>query len=369
MIIIKDPIHGYIELSELEEKVVDTADFQRLRRIKQLAMSYLIYPGATHTRFEHSLGTMKVAGEICPRLEIPDEMREKIRLAALLHDIGHVAFSHESERSLSAHLGTHEEMGELKVSTGEIGDVLRENYNPREIIEVGKGLGGHIIGGDVGADRMDYLERDAYHTGVAYGVIDAQRLIHTLVLEGGELCVDESGLAAAESLLIGRFLMFSTVYFHKTVRIASAMLNRAISLAISSGGITAGEFLDKGDEEVLLMLRECKESKPYAEALMERRFYKQACAIRSDALENPEKMEEELSEECGCEVLVDLPITPSPLRGFGVRNSRGVKSIFEVSDLVSALLSTEEKRKKTIVMCPAEKRGKVAERAEAYCTK
>ncbi|MDD5096083.1 MAG: HD domain-containing protein [Candidatus ainarchaeum sp.] len=367
MTVIRDAIHGNITLSEAEKGVVDCADFQRLRRIRQLALAYLVYPGAMHTRFEHSLGTMHLASGICDVLGISGGEKEKIRMAALLHDLGHVAFSHESEYALKGHLGTHEEVGRRKASSGEIGDIIGENFSAKEILS-GKGIMEEINACDIGADRMDYLKRDAHSTGVAYGVIDTDRLIHTMIGCGGKICVERGGLEAAESLLIGRFLMFSTVYMHKTVRIASAMLDRAIRGAVGAGGLEPEAFLSAGDEEMLLRLVAAVGRAPYAEAIINRRFYKQALEVSDlhPLLREPEKAEKELSEKCGCDIMIGMPNMPAKPPEFGVRGKEGMQDIMEASELVSALLAAEERRRNAVIMCPGDVRAKVEKEAKGY---
>ena len=367
MTVVRDAVHGNVMLSPFEKRIVDCAEFQRLRRVKQLALTHLVYPGAVHTRFEHSLGTMHLASSICDVLGVSGDGKGRIRAKALLHDLGHVAFSHEGEYALMDSLGSHEGIGRKKVGEGELGDIIGESYSPKEIFS-GDGIEGEIIAGDVGADRMDYLKRDAHHTGVAYGIIDTDRLIHTMQAAGGSICVERGGLEAAEALLIGRFLMFSTVYMHKTVRIASSMLNRAIRKAVASGGIAPGDFLEAGDEEMLLALGKVRESAPYADAIMRRRFYKQALAVSDlhPLLKNPGEAEEGLSRRCGCDVLVGMPNVPAPPSGFVVRMGDGEKSIFEASELVSALLAAEERRRNAIIMCPEKNREEVAKEAGKY---
>jgi len=368
MVIVRDAVHGNISLSPLEEKIIDTSDFQRLRRIKQLALTYLVYPGAVHTRFEHSLGTMHLASSICDILGMKGEEKEKIRLRALLHDLGHTAFSHESEYALQSLLGRHEKIGEGKMLRGEVGEIIKWRFNPREIVSGKGGLADELISCDIGADRMDYLKRDAHHIGVAYGIIDIDRIIHTIGSEKGKICLERGGLEAAESLLIGRFLMFSSVYLHKTVRIASAMLNRAIGNAVGSGELAPEEFLEAGDEEMLLRLGGIRESAPYADAIMKRRFYKQAFVLSDlhPMLENKEKAEEELSRRCGCDIIIGMPNVPAPPAGFLVRGREGTENIFEASDLVSSLLAAEERRRNAIVMCPEKNREEVSKDAEKY---
>lgn len=367
MTVIRDAIHGNITLSEVETRVVDCADFQRLRRIRQLALAHLVYPGAMHTRFEHSLGTMHLASGICDVLGISGDEKEGIRMGALLHDLGHVAFSHESEYALRKHLGTHEEVGRRKASSGELGEIVGENFSAKEILS-GKGIVEEIIACDIGADRMDYLKRDAHSTGVAYGVIDTDRLIHTMIGCGGRICVERGGLEAAESLLIGRFLMFSTVYMHKTVRIASSMLDRAIRRSVDAGELEPEAFLSAGDEEMLLKLAGAKESAPYAGAIINRRFYKQALEVSDlhPLLREPEKAEKELSAKCGCDIIIGMPNRPAQPTGFGVRGKDGMQDIMEASELVAALMSAEERRRNAIIMCPGDARVKVEMAAKKY---
>lgn len=361
---IKDAIHGNIFAGELEEKIIDTAQFQRLRRIKQLAMAYLVYPGATHTRFEHSLGTMHLASGICDSLGIGGIEKEKVRIHALLHDIGHSAFSHESEKALSGFFGNHEEVGAGKMREGELGDLLMERFSKKEIGMLGRGVEKTAIAGDVGADRMDYLLRDAYHIGVSYGAVDVDRIIHTLELEGKRLVVERGGLEATETLLIGRFMMFSTVYLHKTVRIASAMLRRAIGRAVDEG-VEPKALLEGTDESVLRMLEEGKESGAYASALAQRKLYKRAYSVEG-SIANYENAEKELSGECGCDVIVDAPPASSRPPDIMVREEGKTVGIMEASDLVRSLFMAEEKRKKTLVLCPAGHREKVAAAAKRY---
>lgn len=371
MTVVRDPVHGNITLSPLEERIVDSEEFQRLRRIKQLALTCLVYPGAVHTRFEHSLGTMHLASSICDVLGIAGDEKERIRVKALLHDIGHVAFSHESEQALMGTLGGHEKVGKRKVLEGELREIIGERYAPNEIFPEKGGIAEEIIACDVGADRMDYLKRDAHYTGVAYGIIDTDRLIHTMLSENGKIGVERGGLEAAEALLIGRFLMFSTVYLHKTVRIASAMLGRAIRRAVGAGSLEPGDFLQAGDEEILLALRRVPESAPYADAIMRRRFYKQAFAVSDlhPLLRNVEEAEGELAGKCGCDIIIGMPNMPAQPSGFMVKGGEGSRSIFEESGLVSSLLAAEERRRNAIIMCPEKNREEVAKAAGRYFAK
>lgn len=366
--IVKDELYGTIVLSELEKKIIDTGDFQRLRRIKQMVLTHLVYPCATHTRFEHSLGTMHVASLMSDQLGVEKEEKEKIRIYALLHDIGHGAFSHEGERILLPYLGTHEKNCGEKILYGEIGEIIAENYSPKKIVALEKTKEGQIVNSDIGADRIDYLRRDAQNTGVAYGVIDSDRIIHTVQMMGDELVIDESGLISAESLLIARFLMFSSVYFHHTVRIASAMLCRAIGYGLKDKIIEPKEFLEKGDDEVFLKLGESENAREYINAIFQRKLFKEAISVDCVKIkqENAPLLEQTLSERFDCDIIIDWPYDFFKSISVKVKTSESSKPVdlIKLSELVKSLKISEEKRKRVLVLCPAEKREKIKKTLE-----
>jgi HD superfamily phosphohydrolase len=366
---IKDEILGNIELNDLETRIIDSPDFQRLRKIKQMAFTYLVYPGANHTRFEHSLGVMHLASKACAKFGFSKDTTEKVRLFALLHDIGHVAYSHELEKVLKKYCGTHEEIGRKRIMDGEIRDLLDQNYGAKKILDIENSVEGKVVTSDLGVDRMDYLVRDAENTGVAYGIIDADRILHTMLLRKKELAITEGGLEAAESLLVARFMMFSTVYLHKTVRIAAAMFQRGFQLAVESGELDPEEFLNVGDEEALALLKETDSSSDYSKRLTNRNLYKEAYSLERDRFielkDDVEELEEELSEKAGCDVILEYPTGFfKPVDFKVVMDSGHVAPISEVSDLVRALKVSEERRRRLLVLCPAEKREKVRKLAE-----
>lgn len=254
---VRDPIHGFVRFNELERDIINHPAFQRLRRIRQLAWTDMVYPGAMHTRFEHSLGVMHVASRlfdtICERnnnlleteYKIDDDSRGRwrqiIRLAALLHDVGHTPFSHSAEELLAidpeTKLPYSHEAYSAAVLEHVLGEVINGNKSAVSLgikaTDVGFVFAGKVssqselvwkplISGQMDADRMDYLLRDAYHAGVAYGRYDLDRLAATVELckaledDGHELGVGDDGIHAVEALLIARYLMFTQVYFHKT---------------------------------------------------------------------------------------------------------------------------------------------------------
>lgn len=239
---ISDPIHGYFYLNSVEKDIVDSPLFQRLRRIRQLASAYLTYPSAQHTRFEHSLGAMHLAGYAGNVLKDKEYVRsddvQMLRLAALLHDIGHGPFSHLFEEVLEVKSNiTHEDIGRMIIRKSAISDILaKHGYRADEISDLAFGQSSRmflneIISGGLSVDLMDYLQRDAYFTGAHYGRIDAERIISSLEVHDGRLAIDRAALNSFESLLIARYQMFKAVYFHKTVRAAEVMLLKAMMLA------------------------------------------------------------------------------------------------------------------------------------------
>ncbi len=193
----RDPVYKDIFLSDLEVKVIDTPVFQRLRRIKQLGVTNLVYPGANHTRFEHSIGAANIAGRIVKRLDV-GELKEEIKVAALLHDLGHGPLSHTSEEILKKHLGSSHEDNTLRlVRESEVSDILSENsIDVSSVVQIlnKKNKFSSLISGEVDVDRMDYLSRDAYHTGVAYGIIDLDRIINNIELLEGKFVVKQGGI-------------------------------------------------------------------------------------------------------------------------------------------------------------------------------
>ncbi len=327
MKLVHDPIHGYIELDEFAVKLVDTPEFQRLRRITQLGFAFLAYPSARHTRFEHSLGTFHLAKEI--RRYNP-EIEEEAVYAALLHDIGHYPFSH----TLEGLFPRHEENTVWLIKHGEIKDVLGEN-NSNLLI---KFLKHPVVSGDIDSDRMDYLVRDAYYTGAAYGVVDLERLVRNLIFTEGMLVVGEKGIMAAQNLLLARAMMYPTVYFHHTAKIAEAMLRKAVELeSISLEEIRTMDEIDL----VSRLRRSCKnEVRELMRAIDERRLYKRIyCSGRELEEKEVMKLVEELEGEFGHLALVDHPPKPKyEERNAFVRVGEEVKRLSEVSPLVRSLV-------------------------------
>lgn len=266
---ITDPIHRYIRFTELEREIIDTPVFQRLRKIRQLAGAHLVYPSAQHTRFEHSLGTMHLAGLAGQTLldkgyiEKKDQL-ESLRLAALLHDIGHGPFSHLFEEVLIGRgmsTSSHENMGKKIIRETIIKDKLEKyGYDSDSICNLSFGESpfmfyNEIIAGGLSSDIMDYLPRDSFFTGVEYGKIDYYRLISSFeVLSNGHLGINKSAINSLESMLISRFQMFKAVYFHKTVRSAEVMLLHSLLLAdrqLNFSDLSVDEYIEYTDDKTI----------------------------------------------------------------------------------------------------------------------
>lgn len=327
MKLVHDPIHGHIELDDFALRLVDTPQFQRLRRITQLGLAYLAYPSARHTRFEHSLGTFHLARELASHNE---GMEEGVEYAALLHDIGHYPFSH----TLEALYPRHEENTAYMLKEAEIREVIEERYSLKEFLKL---LKHPAVSGDIDADRMDYLVRDAYYTGVGYGIVDLERLIRNLRYDGKSLIIGQKGVMAAQSLLLARSMMYPTVYQHHVSRIASAMLVKAVELE----GIPHEEIriMDEVDLTARLRGSELEEVRELAKAIDDRRLYKRVI-YSPEELERPEGLRALLEDEFGHLALLDYPPKPK----FEERNAlvEGGERLSEVSPLVRALVELKD---------------------------
>jgi HD superfamily phosphohydrolase len=275
---IRDPIHIFIRLDSGERKVLNSRPFQRLRHIHQLALTYLVYPGATHRRFEHSLGVMELAGRVYDVVTHPANVhdtvrnvihpqnsydhqywRRVLRMAALCHDIGHLPFSHAAEAELLPEGWDHERLtleiirsnemksiwDDIKIQTDDVAKLAigPKKYRDTAFKDWEALLSEIIIGDAFGVDRMDYLLRDSHHAGVAYGKFDHYRLIDTLRIlpkeEDGSiepvLGIEEGGLHSAEALLLARYFMYTQLYFHPVRRIYDIHLKDFLREWLSEG--------------------------------------------------------------------------------------------------------------------------------------
>ena len=315
---VRDPIHDYIDLTPLEVRLVDTPAYQRLRWIRQLGPTNLVYPGANHTRHEHCMGTCHVVGRIADSIGLDSHDKQLASVAGLLHDLGHSPFSHLGDEV--AGLEDHVIRTTKLVSDTEISDILsEEGIDSKEINEIIQGAHklGPLVSGDLDGDRLDYLVRDAHYTGVSTGV-DAGRLITTMSMADKNLVVRQGGLLAVEALLTTRSTMYSTVYFHPFVRGAELMLARAADSAMSLNKFTSLEFTTFTDHQFLSELNRAGGfSQKTVKDFENRRIVKHAVSITKDQVEasglnrsSKEEYENSIAAKLGLnasDIYVDLP--------------------------------------------------------------
>ncbi len=340
---IKDPVHGYVYVTEAEKEIIDSYSMQRLRRLKQLAGSEFVYPGANHTRFEHCIGVMYLAGKVVdnPYLSriVTDEEADMIRMAGLLHDVGHGPFSHVFEQLLIRNLETtHEDITSWLIVNSEIGEKLAKlGFQKEEVAKLavgklhkpGKAFWDQIISSGVDVDKQDFIVRDTYHTGAEYGFIDVFRLIHALDVLGEDLAVELGALSALEAFMIARIESFKSIYFHRVGRAAQIMLAMAMERANAELGLTAyktpEDYLAMDDYTVWAALKKCEKSKDIISNLECRKMLK--CAYERTFYEKDamvsnlfgretyrRQMQSEIAKEAGVSdeaVIIDVPTVPS----------------------------------------------------------
>lgn len=340
---IKDPVHGYVYITEEEKALIDSYPVQRLHRLRQLAGAEYLYPGANHTRFEHSIGVMYLASKVVenPNVSkfISEEEAEMVRMAGLLHDVGHGPFSHVFEHLLDKELNqTHEDITLWLVENSELKDALKNvDCRPEEVAKLavgrlhkpGKAFMDQIISSAVDVDKQDFVVRDTYHTGAEYGFIDVSRLIHTLDVWEGDLAVDLGALSALESLMIARIESFRSIYFHRVGRAAQIMLALAMEKANDELRLTCfktpEEYLAMDDYTVWTKLKNCNKSadiirdlerRKMLKCAYERTFYEKDAMVSSlfSRETNRRQLQAEIAREARVEaeaVFIDVPTVPS----------------------------------------------------------
>ncbi|MBP2132896.1 HD superfamily phosphohydrolase [Methanomicrobium sp. W14] len=363
MKIIKDPVHGYVEVDESIIPLLDSQPVQRLRYVKQLGFSSLVYPGANHTRFEHSLGTMHLARLMSMSLGLSPDDVLLVTVSALLHDIGHGPYSHATESLMQKYLGrSHQEIGDIIKKSSISGELSLLGLSPDDVCSMVTGqhpLSG-IIHGDLDVDRMDYLLRDAHYTGVPFGTVDAHRLIRSTTLTENGLVLKENGIHAAESLLIARTLMRPAVYFHHVSRIAEAMVKFAAQKHIEATSTEKlNELLRMNDSEFYMELLKspCRLTSEMIKDLYSRKLYKRALYTGMDQvrfssiqrlidLKDEKSIAKSVCEAAGTgesDVLVDIPPIPSPISiEVSVRNHNNLVSLEKLSPLMATLNETRK---------------------------
>lgn len=349
---INDPVHGFIGITETEAKIINSLPYQRLRRIKQLSGGHFVYPTAEHTRFSHCIGVMYLAGlsgrRLLSQMGLGNQKLQEVRIAGLLHDLGHGPFSHVFEEVLIEKRGmNHEDVTEWMILKSELGDLLEaDGISKKRIGDLVRGrqktkkdkIIAGIVAGQIDSDKMDYLIRDSFYCGVNYGLVDIHRLIDSIeISKDYQMQFDIAARGALESFLVARYEMFLNVYYHKTVRSVEVMLVKLIDAADKVLGFTSfsspEEFLELDDMSLISRVRnidpseseDAKEAKKMVNLLDSRVLYKsvfekvihtQERFVSKILTKNKvrESIQEEIASIAGVnrdEVIVDVPTLPS----------------------------------------------------------
>lgn len=383
MKVVLDPVHGYIELDDFAQELLATPQMQRLRRVRQLGYSNLVYPGANHTRFEHSLGTMHLASMLTKNLDsIEGDKKTEIKAASLLHDIGHGPFSHVTENIIDNYTRRrHEDIKEV-LGKGEIGEILKKyGVSPGNVAKHVKGETslGQIISSEIDVDKMDYLVRDAHYTGVAFGVVDYNRLINKMDFYEDRLVVERGGLKAAESLLVSRFWMNTSVYYHHVTRISESMCSKAVEYMIENQGLDPSGLRQMDDIDLVAAMRNATGyAGELSRRLDARKLYKRALYVGLEdvgkgVLKHRDKIqraEHEIAELAGVDpqcVLVDIPKTPEMLEMRAmIKTDHRMIPLNEVSHFVSILQEAHMDNWRMGVYSPKEHCEAVGKAARDY---
>lgn len=374
---VRDPLYGYIELNDAEQKIVDSSEMQRLRRIRQLGLSNLVYPGGTHTRFQHSLGVMHLAGKFAESLNLQGERKQELRMAGLMHDSGHGPFSHASEVVAEQKGVSHEELSCRKVRKLE--DEIPADTDRIEKIIHGELEIGQAVAGEIDADRMDYLQRDAYFSGVEHGTIDAETIIRLAEIDSRRLVFDHKAVQALEGLLTARFHMIKSVYTHHASQIAEKMLQRSLENYLEQEN-SVEEMMKLDDYEAHSQLMSSKgTAKNLYSRIKDRTLYKRALVwdiddLAQTQLEELEKdidekeLEKEIAQEAGLErekVIADKPSTPEIQHlDIKVKKNGKVRNMKHYSPIPEALTEAEWRLVKMAVYSPEDEVEKVREAAD-----
>jgi hypothetical protein len=338
--VVRDPLWNNIRLEAEALAVVDTPAVQRLRYVRQLGHAFLVYPGATHTRFEHALGAYHLARRALAQLEetagrpaLEPVGLLRLKLAALLHDIGHYPFSHALEE---AGLPRHEALAARHLGSGDLALRLERLGTPVETLlpliqGTSDGPLAGLVSGSLDVDKLDYLSRDAWMCGVPYGVIDVDRLLTSLTYVPGPtgpvLALHDKGLSALESLLFAKYQMYRNVYWHHAVRSATAMFKRLVLVAIAGRRLRLEDVALATDDGLIHELQH-GDLTGLAQALRERRLAKRALDMAATELppdtaawpgDDPElrvRVEDRVAREVGLdagELFLDFPAKPDML--------------------------------------------------------
>lgn len=426
---VHDPVHGSITVDGTFLSVLDRHEMQRLRGVRQLGTANMVFPGANHTRFEHCLGSYCLAGRMAEAIDLGKSDSDAVRVAALMHDICHAPFSHTLEAPMEEHTGKdHMELarglilGKIPTYRAEdedifggeepIGTLLEDaGVDPVGVCDLissprttereealydflGNGPVDHfpskdyihqIIHGPVDADQMDYLARDAHYTGVEMGNIDIERLISTMAVVNDRICIRRGGAPAAEGLMVSRSLMYTSVYFHQTVRVIGRMIAKAAEE--SESDLSDLYLMDDADFQ-RVMIDEGGIPSRLVRLARGRRFFRRAVSVLSSDTDEDlslllagyspypkrRELEKEIADRAGVEqweVAVDMPSESTLLSKIRIGKTDvsildddgKVRTLTRSSPIAKALQSRDTFGWSVVVACPLEKRAEVAKAA------
>lgn len=378
---IKDPVHGYIEVPAEILPLVDSPALQRLHHIRQLGFAYLVYPGANHTRFEHSLGAMHLASLLCRHLGFGTAETRTICCAALLHDIGHGPYSHASERLMQEYTQfSHDDIREQLKEPILAKQLEINSISPDEVAALISGSHRYagIIHGDLDVDRMDYLLRDAHYTGAPYGNFDAERLTKSLAVVDNTIVLNESGISAAESLLIARTLMGPSVYYHHACRIAEEMFLLACRSHFRKDVDAVREFLTMDDVTATALLLNSDEeiTRDLINRIRTRKLYKRAVYAGKELVDRDhlpqtksgiERLHTAIAETAGVapdKIILDIPPLRKEMKmDIKVRNHHDLVPFEEIVPMIAMMNATRQGQWRLGVYAPAELRERVSDAA------
>lgn len=385
---IRDPLYGFITINEMELNVINAPAVQRLRRVAHLGLSDAVYPSATHSRFEHSLGVMHLAGELAESLGLPEDAVQAYRIAGLLHDVGHSPFSHALEGVIEERLGfEHERQSERVIRD------LEDLYAPDAefVIDIIHGDTKYdIVAGDIDADRLDYLERDSRRTGFRNSSVDVRTIVKFARTHEDRVVFDKKAVQAIEDMFSARLRMRKTIAGHHATRIAEAMLRRAVNEFLDSTSYTASDVLTWDDSQLhtRLLEHEGYESIPdktgerlYAR-IVNRNLYKRALYANENSIgrerlseiaasyDDSTGIEERIATDAGVSpqrVIVDLPSLPDEDRTHvRIAMPEGVRDFSDISPTPSHLVDVKWRNSTLGVYSPGDDVDAVQEAARDY---
>jgi len=385
---IRDPLYGFITANEMELSVISAPPVQRLRRVAHLGLSDAVYPSATHSRFEHSLGVMHLAGELSTSLGLSADEVQAYKIAGLLHDVGHSPFSHALEEVIEDRLGfEHERQSERVIR--ELED--RYDPDPEFVIDIIHGNTKYdIVAGDIDADRLDYLQRDSRRTGFKNSSVDVRTIVKFAQRRGDQIVFDKKAVQAIEDMFSARLRMMKTIAGHHATRIAEAMLRRAVNGFLDNTSYTAEDVLTWDDYQLHTHLLEYEGHENLPEQADDRLYtriayrnlYKRAIYVNENTIgrdtlyeianeyDEPTSIEEQIATEAGVSphrVIIDLPSLPSKeSTNVRIMMPEGVRDFSDISPTPSHLVDVQWRNTTLGVYSPRSDVDAVQSAAQEY---